>query len=313
MGNEGIEYFFLNYANFFPDESVQKFIKDFIYKIGLSFRLPNEMRQHLESLQVVLSNFEDYQDKNKARKHLEELEEKREQFQSKLTLPIVKDLFCLVYGPDEGPCFGICPYGGTVRNLIISDFFVEPQDLGCFKCNLLCFKRFLDKIINGKEYSQIFGLTQFLMEGRNLVFNSLVIEPTLSDSCFKEELKPTLFWNTTIPILSLSLYIDMVLSYSLGEFLINNDRRKLIICQHCGKYAIARKLNQKYCSQCSRKGKKSKEQRREAQRRWREKKRKQNETQKYENRIENLMIRAGISREEAKKYIDADLELERNL
>ena len=302
MGNEGIEYIFLTYANFSPDEGVQEFIKDFIYKISLSFRLPNEIRKHLESIKIELSNFEDYQDKYKAKKHLEEILEKSEQSRSKLTLPILKDLFQLVYGPSEGSCFGICPYGGLAKRIIIPNVFAEYQDLKCLHCNQLCFKHFLNEIINGKEYSEVIGLTQFLLQGRNMVFNGFVVEPSPFNSYFKEELKPTLLWNTTILILSLSLFIDMVVSYRVGEFLLNNDRRKLIVCLRCENYAIARNLNQKYCSLCSKKGIKSKEQRNEAQRRWRAKKKEQ----EYEERIKNLVNQTGIPFDEVKKIVDSD-------
>ena len=102
-----------------------------------------------------------------------------------------------------------------------------------------------------------------------------------------------------------SLEIKKILSYCLIEFMKSPRNRELINrCEECKKYFIAKKVDQrnKFCPICSRKSKKSREDRRQYQREYRKKQKRRIEDEKREtkeNEIKNYMKSFNISRKAA--------------
>ena len=101
----------------------------------------------------------------------------------------------------------------------------------------------------------------------------------------------------------------IALYYFFVEFLKKENNSRLFkACGSCEEYFVMGKFDDriKFCSNCSHKSKMSKEKRREYQRKYRQKKKLEERTIQREARIENLMKRTGLSKEEVIEIIEAD-------
>ncbi len=183
----------------------------------------------------------------------------------------------------------------------------DTQFLKCYECDHKYFEYLLTELSKGKEYSEIKYLDVIIIDYRPLNWNTQFRIVPDDKPPFKEKiglihndfLSERGERNYSIP----NIFHGMVTD-SLVNFLINDDRRKLKICEHCGNFYIKRRLNftQKYCS----------EKCRNAKNRWSNEKikktmkdRRTKEKSKKEESIKNAQIqrfiKAGYSHKEAER------------
>jgi ferredoxin len=208
----------------------------------------------------------------------------------------------------EGYCEKICPSGGISKiKALGNEGFMGSDRYKCYECEQKYLIYILENIIKDKEYSEIIGFSNFLNQAQYIIKTGLTIEKSLNPP-FKEKLNKQLIWQPLIISLSIGHFLGGIISYSLGEFLLNNDRKKLKRCNRCDQFFPAKKADAriKFCSSCSPKSKMSKERRREYQRKWRQKKKQEKLAIQREARIKNIMKRSGYSREEVIEIIEAD-------
>jgi len=225
----------------------------------------------------------------------------------------------MVFGYENGFCE--CEDGnGCIYNhrkyFLGTERFTEPERIKCYECDQLFFRYMLEEITKGKEYSNIgSGALKYLLGvAHNNFYPNVVTVETPSKSHFKENLNPFITYKPKIIDSGVfkdafrSIFIDDIVAYSLCEYLLNNDRRKLKLCEQCNKFFIASKVDAriKFCSNCSPKSKMSKKKRREYQKKYRQKKKQEKLAIQREARIENVMKRAGYSRREAIEIIETD-------
>ena len=211
--------------------------------------------------------------------------------------------FYAVYGNKR------CPDQELPCNFLISAIYAldakllyGPNKLACYEWYQLYFRKMLEGIIEGREYSEIpkkfenqeytypeflkLNLANFLMwapkpsrvieisktSGLDSEFTEIIItSEALNIGEHPVEERPPMY--NISSFFNHSILFELI-AYSLSEWLLNNDRRKLKYCQGCEKFYVQTKLNpkQKYCSKCSPKSKMSKERRKEYQKKYRQKK-----------------------------------------
>ena len=226
-----------------------------------------------------------------------------------------------IYGYANNYCEDHCFDRRTKRAILGDNRFVGDDRLKCYECDNLIFQKLLDKIVEGKDLHNISGLMHIMsnvydnfskgvefvrdpveVEGKfkaTVIFNK---ENFLLDNIRKSNLSSKAFHSF--------LFKGMV-CYSLAEFLLHNDRRKLKKCKSCGDFFIATKLDEriKKCRECSSKNSMSPERRREYQRNYNRKKQQEKKTRAIEARVARFMKQLDITREEALDIIKADSEV----
>jgi hypothetical protein len=139
----------------------------------------------------------------------------------------------------EYECNEACEWEVQRMELLGEELFNKLNRIRCFECDHLVFKMVLTGIAEEKEYSEIPFFKDFLVT-RNLNFH-IVVEPIhlSSNFPFKEVLQERAvfdpFANIYIRLHDdvdvFSQYIIMpIVRYSLAEFLVHNDRRKIKQC-----------------------------------------------------------------------------------
>lgn len=222
-------------------------------------------------------------------------------------------------------------YGGTRR-------------LKCIECKQIFFVELLTKLVGGESFENLMypetidqSMYDVLMGSAIIPDSGIKIGEKISGGfgfgtyiekafkCVKEEIEFTSegkfqkksYIDSSHLISDISQYpvdvrfddfITSLVGYSLTNLLLNNERTKLKQCRKCDKFFIASKNDDriKYCPECSQKSKMSKAEKAEYMRQYRQRKRQERIAQRREARIENLIQRAGYSREEAEKVIEAD-------
>ncbi len=106
--------------------------------------------------------------------------------------------------------------------------------------------------------------------------------------------------------------IENDLRYCMIEFFKHEESKRYIHhCKNCKKYFVAKKIDKriKYCPLCSPKSKMGKEERKEYQKKYRGKKRKEKIAHERGAKINNYMEKLSCTREEAEEIIEADSNL----
>jgi hypothetical protein len=178
--------------------------------------------------------------------------------------------FSSIYGHDYGMC--LTELLNHRVELFGSEAFEGPQKLKCYECDQLHFIDILKKIIEGKKYNQIDWLETFIDISNNVIKfrreveiyksrpdrtnkklhsvalkeNKIVEIPLNLDEIFHTDSfkAPHVFF-----INSFRQSLISAAFYSLTEFLLQNDRRKLKFCDGCYKFYISKTIrNQRFCS-----------------------------------------------------------------
>lgn len=233
--------------------------------------------------------------------------------------------FDAIYGYMEDFCEELCDHGAERRKHIGNKSFVGLKRLKCHECDQLMFRKALAGIVENKEYTKLFGdggnnYLLFLMNNAYVYFyTEFEVVHSPKNSHLSEELREkVVFYPYEFEEDGYgyqghfsNLIIEPIIGYSLSQFLLHNDRRKLKKCQKCENFFCAKKIDEriKYCGKCSYLSPKSKEHRNQLMREWRKKKKNEKETHMLEARIENYMRNLGCTREDALEIIEADSKL----
>jgi len=299
--NAKIEDIFLAYANHSIIGNPKNFhaIADGIDKV---FTIPDKLKSSMNQSIELLISFAKFNGPSKANAYREKIKKKYNPY-------ILESNFEYVYGYEGGVCCGYCQQGKTDRPKVIeSEKFTGPDRLKCFECDQAYFNYVLTNIVNGKEYSKIVDLTNFLSLRQSLIKTQVTILSRNPDKLFKEELVKRQLWEPLLVNFLFYAFIQGVVSYSLSEFLINDNRIKLRFCDHCKKFFVSSKADQriKFCQTCSPKSKMTKEQRNIYHRKYYWEKKHEKLAKEREAKIVNYMDKLDCTREEAEKIIEAD-------
>jgi len=162
-----------------------------------------------------------------------------------------------VFGYSDGYCEDEdgCYYSNVRHNILGFNKFDGTDRIKCYECDQLFFKYMLNGIVKGKEYSDIgLGLLGTFLINANKQFKKHVnIVSSSSNSPFKETLQesvvymPGVYTGENYKASFSSTFLGDIIGYSLTEFLLKNDRRKLKQCPHCQKFFIAKDIKRKRC------------------------------------------------------------------
>jgi len=231
-----------------------------------------------------------------------------------------------VYGYRDGYCDTRC----DLRNLMIQKFgedtFSGPERPKCYECHQNYFINMLSMLTKGWPYSQVPGLMYLLNNSSRFVKRTL--QPILKSDDVTEQLEEVVVFRAEDPFFFGAMegappmaykgifrnFLYNFVANDLTEFLLNNDRQKLKICQWCEKYFIAKKvdLRTKFCPICSSKTKMTKEwQKKYYKNRIKEKKeqKKAEEDVKKDIKIKNYMKALDISMEDAIELYEEEKDM----
>ena len=172
----------------------------------------------------------------------------------------IRMAFEAVFGYRDNYCEAKCQYKHERIALLSNKLFSGPERLKCHECYQLFFKSLLLGLVQGKEYSEIgssFESLSILLLNSHLDFNTSVINKreTSPRSPFKEKLEVSMFYVPRVFDVVDNEYreclnrfvLGTLVSFSLSEFLLHNDRRKLKKCPYCEKFFIAKSIKRERC------------------------------------------------------------------
>jgi len=152
------------------------------------------------------------------------------------------------------------------KGLLKKEMFLGHDRLRCYECDQLTFIDILQKITDGKDFTQLPSFYN-LIQAQNALLNIVSqLDYDVDESCrpYKSTLKKSYSILLNLPLdlvfyryKALRALLLALSTYSLTEYLLNDDRRKIKKCNMCGKFYIAKiiRADQKYCSTCSPKNK----------------------------------------------------------
>lgn len=169
--------------------------------------------------------------------------------------------FEAVYGYRDGYCEEICNKFEYRKSKFGEDRFSEPDRLTCFECDQLFLKQILTEITEGKEYLDIgpdMALETLISQAHRNLRKVVGASPNGdADSGFSQRLSELRFF---MPDRVLSpqanykdsfrrIFLEQFVAYSLTEFLLKHDRRKLRRCEECNEFYISNTLKkeQRFC------------------------------------------------------------------
>jgi hypothetical protein len=174
-----------------------------------------------------------------------------------------KIAFEAIYGYRDGFCEKRCPKRWR-KSIFGSERFVGPGRLKCYECDRLYFRYLLTGIARRKEYSEIgpddfplLGLVEYLMNAHRNIEKFVEPVTTSKESGFEEGLTERF---TLIPrnLKSnhgsyrenfSSIFFDSSVAFSLAEFLLHKDRRRLKYCDECEKFFVSKSIRpSRFCS-----------------------------------------------------------------
>jgi NAD-dependent dihydropyrimidine dehydrogenase PreA subunit len=243
-----IENVFLTYANHSLTNEPKHFYKIFNEIISY-ISIPAYLNSDLENMIDLILEFARINDPVKAQEFLDHLKSDPNKINIQFPLVVFQQTYGYVYGYMEGYCEKTCPFGGISKiKALGKEGFMGSDRYKCYECEQKYLIYILENIIKDKEYSEIIGFSNFLNQAQNIIKTGLTIEKSLNPP-FKEKLNKTLIWQPMNISLSIGHFLGGIISYSLGEFLLNNDRKKLNPCDECHKFYISKSIRkQRFCS-----------------------------------------------------------------
>ena len=251
----GIESIFLAYANNSLRDSIENSLIIIFNEIA---RYPNEWYDpntrdlkiacSVASLISTLSDFSSSIEISSFKENLhKQIGNEHEFFKGS-----VESAIEACYGSHGGYFEGECHLRPYRQKLFGEDHFLGTKRLKCYECEQLAFVNILAELIEGKEFSDIFGFDQYLKP----VHSFLEIVPSNSQKLpFREALQETTFWGAEIfflpgkPRFAFNEFLKAFVSRSLSEFLLKNDRRKIKRCKECNEFYISKSIRESlFCS-----------------------------------------------------------------
>lgn len=159
------------------------------------------------------------------------------------------------YGYRDSYCEEKCIYRTKRREKFGKKLFSGPNRLKCYECEQLAFIHMLFDLVQGKEYSTILDFLGLLA---NRPLRTIVRTDWASEeSPFKQKLTKVITLECGSLLgpgrdgnykFAFQDFLNKFISYSLTEFLINNDRRKLKRCPVCNTFFLAGNIRKVHCS-----------------------------------------------------------------
>jgi len=150
-------------------------------------------------------------------------------------------------------CDFCIPVSMRERKKIFDHHWAPPENFNCFLCNRQLFHNILNEIIMKKELSfRINAAIDISLNAAYDAFKTIAEIETERNSEDRFKIKKKNRWWETLDSVAGTTLIDDIFylgTYSLSEFLLNNDSRKLKVCKQCKKYYISNQIQRsKFCS-----------------------------------------------------------------
>jgi hypothetical protein len=256
-----LENLFLLYSNFSLADNPQNLTK--IFK-GINFNIFGPYKNILNKAIENITIFSECNSPKSARKKLSKLKSSwlnSEQYNAKEADEVkmfFNSAFEAVYGYLDDYCEDLCHWRKVREKVIGRKKLKGPNRLKCHECDQLFYINILDEITHGKEYSQIIGFNDLLLDSNLCVNQTTEIITNKSKKPFKEDLQKSIqLWPHGF-IENVDSWDDKgrfcefiygIVGYSLSEFLLDNDRRKIKLCQECKQFYVSKTTRpSKYCS-----------------------------------------------------------------
>jgi len=238
---------FVEYANLPVSNSPKHFYRFFEHQFLPLFPInSSETKEVINMMLVLIDEFSDFSDFKNANQYLEELIKEAPNDRM-----FFENAFEYVWASNIGVgnlCWEGCFLGVEKSVTVIDNPLESEKTLKCYICEQEYFRYILLRIIDGLEYSQINGFQAFINFYRHFIKSGVEIISTSEDKSFKESLKKTIYNESETIKLSIGETIRAAISYSLSDFLLNNDRRKLKKCPECGRFYTSKTVRKTYCS-----------------------------------------------------------------
>jgi hypothetical protein len=146
------------------------------------------------------------------------------------------------------------------KRLLGEDLCEQSFVLKCYECHQLIFVNLLHEIVAGKEYSEIEEIDAILRDSSVLStqrtdrfftqsneqgpFKQVLTGHTYLTMGFKEYVFYSEHANSWH---AFNEYLNSIAYYSLTEFLLHNDRRKLKKCPYCDLFFVAKDIKRQKC------------------------------------------------------------------
>ena len=143
---------------------------------------------------------------------------------------------------------------------ILKDIFLRNKiQIDCYECFRLRFRKILSEIIAGKSYNDINDLFKYFNSAYDNIITKVVsteknklktIQYISSDLLFDEDAERESPYEHMF-----NYYISSLVGFSMAQFFINNDLRKLKYCPYCHRFYISKNINRKtscYSKDCER-------------------------------------------------------------
>jgi hypothetical protein len=256
-----LENLFLLYSNFPLTENPQNLTK--IFK-GINFNIFGSYKSILNKAIENITILSECNSPKSARKKLSKLKSNwfnsadYQSSESDEVKMVFNSAFEAVYGYLDDYCEDLCHWRKVREKVIGRKKLIGPKRLKCHECDQLFYINILNEIIHGKEYSQIVGFIDLLWDSNLCVNQTIEVITNKSKKPFKEDLQKSIqLWPHGF-IENIDSWDDKgrfcefiygIVGYSLSEFLLDNDRRKLKLCQECNQFYISKTVRlSKYCS-----------------------------------------------------------------
>lgn len=263
-----LENLFLNYANYRLIGTPNNFTKIFEF-INLEFFF-REYKEHIRESFKLIVKFSEYENPEIAEEYYQKDFDKFESLLPSEKLFSIwypnhlwfNSAYVAVHGYSNGCIYteDECHYHGSERDEVLhNNLFKEVKRLKCHECDQLFFVSILDKIIKGIEYSQIIGFKTLLDLAGSCTERWFDINKTGLKKPFKEDIKESWYFMPAGFTISpdnggenhgrFFEFVYAIVGYSLLEFLLHNDRRKLNYCDECDNVYISKSIRkQRFCS-----------------------------------------------------------------
>jgi hypothetical protein len=157
-----------------------------------------------------------------------------------------------VFGYRNGYCERKCLDRTVKREVLGKKRFLGPGRLKCYECDQLYFRSLMDGIVEGLKYKDIGpcrDLETLILNAYGGLKKGIVIFAEKEST--GKELKEVVFFLQDGYELGDRNFSQLILgqfvAFSLTEFLLHNDRRKLKKCPFCHNFFIATDIKRKKC------------------------------------------------------------------
>lgn len=227
------EPFFITYANFsllnHPEhiKVILDSAKNFVSLDAFGIWLENFTKKHINS------------PKRNGYDFLAELYIRYEKCQHFLPFSTTRYLMEVIGTPEkERECSYVwkCGLCKDRHRIISPELFTK---INCVMCDQLYFQHVLCKIVEDYEYDQIEGFIRLIKRAEKIIKSSVNLVQSPEDTSFKFIIRQdTKLEIERIP--SVMYFLQQISSFSLREFLLNNNRRRLKKCPYCNNFFIAK-------------------------------------------------------------------------